>query len=151
MGSVPHPSPCRCLTLTLAWLCLQRNEAAVYPRPSHFGDGFHSVLLTFIALACVAGASIAAAAAFCLRQHAKQREKERLAALGPEGAADTTFEYQVGMRNAASAPLRVQRGGPWLRTGALPAVPRSCAASTWPPSRSLAVPRPLQHRQRRRE
>lgn len=83
----------------------------MYPRPSHFGDGFHSVLLTFIALACVAGASIAAAAAFCLRQHAKQQEKERLAALGPEGAADTTFEYQVGMRNAASAPLRVQRGG----------------------------------------
>ncbi|XP_042746523.1 receptor-type tyrosine-protein phosphatase-like N isoform X2 [Lagopus leucura] len=72
----------------------ERNEAAVYPHPSHFGDGFHSVLLTFIALACVAGVSIAAAAAFCLRQHARQREKERLAALGPEGAADTTLEYQ---------------------------------------------------------
>lgn len=82
----------------------ERNEAAVYPRPSHFGDGFHSVLLTFIALACVAGASIAAAAAFCLRQHAKQREKERLAALGPEGAADTTFEYQ-----APAAPAETSR------------------------------------------
>ncbi|NWZ23814.1 PTPRN protein, partial [Asarcornis scutulata] len=72
----------------------ERNEAAAYPHPSRFGDGFHSVLLTFIALACVAGVSIAAAAAFCLRQHAKQREKERLAALGPEGAADSTLEYQ---------------------------------------------------------
>lgn len=54
------------------------------------------MLLTFIALACVAVIAITVSAAFCLRRHAKQREKERLAALGPEGAADTTFEYQVG-------------------------------------------------------
>lgn len=95
------PPPCRCPPLILARLCPQRNEAAAYPHPSRFGDGFHSVLLTFIALACVAGVSIAAAAAFCLRQHAKQREKERLAALGPEGAADSTLEYQVGVLGAA--------------------------------------------------
>lgn len=102
--------------LTPARLCPQRNEAAAYPHPSRFGDGFHSVLLTFIALACVAGVSIAAAAAFCLRQHARQREKERLAALGPEGAADSTLEYQVGElgasgggRTAAGAP----RVGVW--------------------------------------
>ncbi|NXJ88136.1 PTPRN protein, partial [Corythaixoides concolor] len=81
----------------------ERNEAAAYSRPSHFRDGFHSVLLTFIALACVAGIAIAAAAAFCLRRHAKQREKERLAALGPEGAADTTFEYQELCRQHMAA------------------------------------------------
>ncbi|XP_019326467.1 PREDICTED: receptor-type tyrosine-protein phosphatase-like N [Aptenodytes forsteri] len=81
----------------------ERNEAAAYSRPSRFGDGFHSVLLTFIALACVAGIAIAVAAAFCLRRHAKQREKERLAALGPEGAADTTFEYQELCRQHMAA------------------------------------------------
>ncbi|NXF31911.1 PTPRN protein, partial [Nyctibius bracteatus] len=81
----------------------ERNEAAAYSRPSRFGDGFHSVLLTFIALACVAGVAIAAAAAFCLRHHAKQREKERLAALGPEGAADTTLEYQELCRQHMAA------------------------------------------------
>ncbi|NXS97808.1 PTPRN protein, partial [Jacana jacana] len=81
----------------------ERNEAAAYSRPSRFTDGFHSVLLTFIALACVAGIAIAAAAAFCLRRHAKQREKERLAALGPEGAADTTFEYQELCRQHMAA------------------------------------------------
>ncbi|NXW66598.1 PTPRN protein, partial [Eurystomus gularis] len=81
----------------------ERNEAAAYLRPSRFGDGFHSVLLTFITLACVAGIAIAAAAAFCLRRHAKQREKERLAALGPEGAADTTFEYQELCRQHMAA------------------------------------------------
>ncbi|NXD78753.1 PTPRN protein, partial [Halcyon senegalensis] len=81
----------------------ERNEAAAYSRPSRFRDGFHSVLLTFITLACVAGIAIAAAAAFCLRRHAKQREKERLAALGPEGAADTTFEYQELCRQHMAA------------------------------------------------
>ncbi|XP_053803435.1 receptor-type tyrosine-protein phosphatase-like N isoform X2 [Vidua chalybeata] len=81
----------------------ERNEAAAYSHPSRFGDGFHSVLLTFIALACVAVIAIAVSAAFCLRRHAKQREKERLAALGPEGAADTTFEYQELCRQHMAA------------------------------------------------
>ncbi|XP_066467688.1 receptor-type tyrosine-protein phosphatase-like N isoform X2 [Tiliqua scincoides] len=72
----------------------QRTEATTYPHPTHFGDTFRSVLLTFVLLACVAGIVIAAAVVFILRQHAKQREKERLAGLGPEGAADSTFEYQ---------------------------------------------------------
>uniref|UniRef100_A0A8C0VZ23 Protein tyrosine phosphatase receptor type N n=1 Tax=Cyanistes caeruleus TaxID=156563 RepID=A0A8C0VZ23_CYACU len=81
----------------------ERNEAAAYSRPSRFGDGFHSVLLTFIALACLAVVAIAVSAAFCLRRHAKQREKERLAALGPEGAADTTFEYQELCRQHMAA------------------------------------------------
>ncbi|XP_042335029.1 receptor-type tyrosine-protein phosphatase-like N isoform X2 [Sceloporus undulatus] len=81
----------------------QRNEAATYPHPTHFGDTFRSVLLTFVLLACVAGVVIAAAVIFCLRQHAKQREKERLAGLGPEGAADSTFEYQELCRQHMAA------------------------------------------------
>uniref|UniRef100_A0A8C5X812 Protein tyrosine phosphatase receptor type N n=1 Tax=Malurus cyaneus samueli TaxID=2593467 RepID=A0A8C5X812_9PASS len=81
----------------------ERNEAAAYSRPSRFGGGFHSVLLTFITLACLAVIAIAVSAAFCLRRHAKQREKERLAALGPEGAADTTFEYQELCRQHMAA------------------------------------------------
>ncbi|NWR26733.1 PTPRN protein, partial [Tachuris rubrigastra] len=81
----------------------ERNEAAAYSHTSRFRDGFHSVLLTFIVLACVAGIAIAVSAAFCLRRHAKQREKERLAALGPEGAADTTFEYQELCRQHMAA------------------------------------------------
>ncbi|XP_061465380.1 receptor-type tyrosine-protein phosphatase-like N isoform X2 [Rhineura floridana] len=81
----------------------QRNEAATYPHPTHFGDTFRSVLLTFVLLACVAGIVIAAAVVFCLRQHAKQREKERLAGLGPEGAADSSFEYQELCRQHMAA------------------------------------------------
>lgn len=55
-----------------------------------------SVLLTLVAVAGVAGLLVALAVALCVRQHVRQRDKERLAALGPEGAhGDTTFEYQV--------------------------------------------------------
>nr|XP_031533837.1 receptor-type tyrosine-protein phosphatase-like N isoform X2 [Vicugna pacos] len=74
----------------------QREEAAaVLPRPAHSTSPMRSVLLTLVALAGVAGLLVALAVALCMRQHARQRDKERLAALGPEGAhGDTTFEYQ---------------------------------------------------------
>ncbi|XP_073401566.1 receptor-type tyrosine-protein phosphatase-like N isoform X1 [Dendrobates tinctorius] len=74
----------------------QRSNSTTktFPHASHFGDTFRFVLLIFIALACIAGIVIASAVIFCLRQHAKQREKERLAGLGPEGTGDSTFEYQ---------------------------------------------------------
>ncbi|XP_023385488.1 receptor-type tyrosine-protein phosphatase-like N [Pteropus vampyrus] len=74
----------------------QREEAAaVLPRPARSTPPMRSVLLTLVALAGVAGLLVALAVALCVRQHARQRDKERLAALGPEGAhGDTTFEYQ---------------------------------------------------------
>ncbi|XP_058156052.1 receptor-type tyrosine-protein phosphatase-like N isoform X1 [Dasypus novemcinctus] len=74
----------------------QREEAAaVLPRPARGASPLRSVLLTLVALAGVAGLLVALAVALCVRQHARQRDKERLAALGPEGAqGDTTFEYQ---------------------------------------------------------
>ncbi|XP_048200119.1 receptor-type tyrosine-protein phosphatase-like N isoform X3 [Perognathus longimembris pacificus] len=74
----------------------QREEAAsILPRPARSTSPMRSVLLTLVALAGVAGLLVALAVALCMRQHARQRDKERLAALGPEGAhGDTTFEYQ---------------------------------------------------------
>ncbi|XP_037377800.1 receptor-type tyrosine-protein phosphatase-like N [Talpa occidentalis] len=74
----------------------QREEAAaVLPRKAHSTSPLRSVLLTLVALAGVAGLLVALAVALCMRQHARQRDKEHLAALGPEGAqGDTTFEYQ---------------------------------------------------------
>ncbi|XP_007419889.1 receptor-type tyrosine-protein phosphatase-like N, partial [Python bivittatus] len=90
----------------------QRNEAATYPHPAHFGSTFRSVLLTFVLLACVAGIVIAAVVVFCLRQHAKQREKERLAGLGPEGATDSTYEYQELCRQHMAAKSLFGRAEP---------------------------------------
>ncbi|XP_028748903.1 receptor-type tyrosine-protein phosphatase-like N isoform X2 [Peromyscus leucopus] len=74
----------------------QREEAAaVLPRQAHGISPMRSVLLTLVALAGVAGLLVALAVALCARHHSRRREKERLAALGPEGAhGDTTFEYQ---------------------------------------------------------
>ena len=91
--SLPAP-PLPTLILTLF---PQREEAAaILPRPAHSTSPMRSVLLTLVALAGVAGLLVALAVALCVRQHARQRDKERLAALGPEGAhGDTTFEYQV--------------------------------------------------------
>lgn len=75
----------------------QREEAAaVLPRQARSTSPMRSVLLTLVALVGVAGLLVALAVALCVRQHARKRDKERLAALGPEGAhGDTTFEYQV--------------------------------------------------------
>ncbi|XP_036109448.1 receptor-type tyrosine-protein phosphatase-like N isoform X1 [Molossus molossus] len=74
----------------------QREEAAaVLPRQARSASPMRSVLLTLVSLAGVAGLLVALAVALCVRQHARKRDKERLAALGPEGAhGDTTFEYQ---------------------------------------------------------
>ncbi|XP_030697271.2 receptor-type tyrosine-protein phosphatase-like N isoform X4 [Globicephala melas] len=74
----------------------QREEAAaVLPRPAHGTSPMRSMLLTLVALVGVAGLLVALAVALCARQRVRQRDKERLAALGPEGAhGDTTFEYQ---------------------------------------------------------
>nr|KAF6497314.1 protein tyrosine phosphatase receptor type N [Rousettus aegyptiacus] len=82
----------------------QREEAAaVLPRPARSTSPMRSVLLTLVALAGVAGLLVALAVALCVRQHARQRDKERLAALGPEGAhGDTTFEYQFSDAAQAS-------------------------------------------------
>lgn len=75
----------------------QREEAtAVLPRQARSASPMRSVLLTLVALVGVAGLLVALAVALCVRQHARKRDKERLAALGPEGAhGDSTFEYQV--------------------------------------------------------
>lgn len=110
------------------------------------------MLLTFITLACMAVIAIAVSAAFCLRRHAKQREKERLAALGPEGAADTTFEYQVGpcgMWDPAGCVTAMRQhrlgcvelpygsavakghGSCWASPGAVPPA-HGCQVSLWP-------------------
>uniref|UniRef100_A0A8C8SGW0 Protein tyrosine phosphatase receptor type N n=1 Tax=Pelusios castaneus TaxID=367368 RepID=A0A8C8SGW0_9SAUR len=105
----------------------QRNDAASYPRPSHFRDTFHSVLLTFLALACVAGVVIAGAIVLCLRQHAKQREKDRLAALGPEGAGDGTFEYQAYMEDHLRNRDRLAQE--WKALCAYQAEPNVCSAA----------------------
>ncbi|KAM9304961.1 receptor-type tyrosine-protein phosphatase-like N isoform 1-T1 [Gastrophryne carolinensis] len=72
----------------------QRSNATTYPHVARFGDTFRFVVLIFIALACIAGIVIASTVIFCIRQHAKQREKERLAGLGPEAGGDSTYEYQ---------------------------------------------------------
>jgi heme/copper-type cytochrome/quinol oxidase subunit 2 len=98
MGQGPEAarSPMATALLILVLFPQREEAAAVLPRPVHSISPMRSVLLTLVALAGVAGLLVALAVALCMRQHARQRDKERLTALGPEGAhGDTTFEYQV--------------------------------------------------------
>ncbi|XP_008528204.1 receptor-type tyrosine-protein phosphatase-like N isoform X2 [Equus przewalskii] len=93
----------------------QREEAAAAPpRAAHSTSPMRSVLLTLVALAGVAGLLVALAVALCVRQQARQRDKERLAALGPEGAhGDTTFEYQdLCRQHMATKSLFTRAEGP---------------------------------------
>eukprot|EP00061_Rhincodon_typus_P007481 g29220.t1 len=71
-------------------------------------DTFRFLLLTFIAVACIAGILIAGAIIICLRQNAKQRQKEKLAGLGPEGGTDTSLEYQELCRQHMAAYSRTE-------------------------------------------
>ncbi|XP_016280558.1 receptor-type tyrosine-protein phosphatase-like N isoform X2 [Monodelphis domestica] len=105
----------------------QREEAAaVLPRPARGAPPLRSVLLTLVALAGVAGLLVAAALAICLRQHGRLREKERLAALGPEGAhADTTLEYQAYMEDHLRNRDRLAKE--WQALCAYQAEPNACS------------------------
>ncbi|KAK2108430.1 hypothetical protein P7K49_013595 [Saguinus oedipus] len=110
LRNLPMPLP----PLILALFPQREEAAAVLPRTAHSTSPMHSVLLTLVALAGVAGLLVALAVALCVRQHARQRDKERLAALGPEGAhGDTTFEYQdLCRQHMATKSLFTRAEGP---------------------------------------
>lgn len=121
MSQAP-PTPTPTIPLILALFPQREEAAAVLPRQAHGISPMRSVLLTLVALAGVAGLLVALAVALCVRHHSRQRDKERLAALGPEGAhGDTTFEYQVcsyrrregstrGLRDSVFGGVRVGAG-----------------------------------------
>ncbi|XP_043931799.1 receptor-type tyrosine-protein phosphatase-like N isoform X2 [Protopterus annectens] len=72
----------------------ERSDVDTLQHVPRFGDPFRIVLLSFIAVACIAGILIAATVVFCLQYHAKQRDKKKMAGLGPEAGVDATLEYQ---------------------------------------------------------
>ncbi|XP_072436071.1 receptor-type tyrosine-protein phosphatase-like N isoform X1 [Chiloscyllium punctatum] len=87
----------------------ERNAFHSLPKPARHSDTFRFLLLTFIAVACIAGILIAGAVIICLRQNAKQRQKEKLAGLGPEGGTDTSLEYQELCRQHMAAKSSYSR------------------------------------------
>lgn len=132
--SAPQPLP---PAVMLALFPQREEAAAVLPRPAHSTSPMRSVLLTLVALAGVAGLLVALAVALCVRQHARQRDKERLAALGPEGAhGDTTFEYQVCSPKSLLMRCNGRGVGVWVSHG----VRVGCWTGSEHPS--LGIPRP---------
>ncbi|XP_059503536.1 receptor-type tyrosine-protein phosphatase-like N isoform X2 [Stegostoma tigrinum] len=87
----------------------ERNAFHSLPEPARHSNTFRFLLLSFIAVACIAGILIAGAIIICLRQNAKQRQKEKLAGLGPEGGTDTSLEYQELCRQHMAAKSSYSR------------------------------------------
>uniref|UniRef100_A0A6I8P370 Protein tyrosine phosphatase receptor type N n=1 Tax=Ornithorhynchus anatinus TaxID=9258 RepID=A0A6I8P370_ORNAN len=82
-------------------------------RPPGPAPGPRWVALTLVGVAGAAGLVVAVAVALAQRRHGHGRRKDRLAGLGPEGAAasaDTTFEYQELCRQHMAAKSLFSRG-----------------------------------------
>ncbi|XP_072902324.1 protein tyrosine phosphatase receptor type Na isoform X5 [Hemitrygon akajei] len=103
----------------------ERNAFHLLPKPARHSDTFRFLLLTFIAVACIAGILIAGAVIFCLRQNAKRRQKGKLAGMGNEGAADTSLEYQSYMEDHLKIKDRLHKE--WEALCAYQAEPNSCS------------------------
>ncbi|XP_069792065.1 protein tyrosine phosphatase receptor type Na isoform X2 [Narcine bancroftii] len=86
----------------------ERNAFYLLPKPARQSNTFRFLLLTFIAVACIAGVLIAGAVIFCLRQNAKRRQK-KLSGMGTEGAGDTSLEYQELCRQHMAAKMSYSR------------------------------------------
>ena len=84
---LPHPLPL-CLPL------LQRSEGRGLPRATRIGESSRGVVLGLVAMACVGGILVVALGVACFRYHGRQLEERKLG-LGPEGGAETHFDYQV--------------------------------------------------------
>ncbi|XP_062907448.1 protein tyrosine phosphatase receptor type Na isoform X2 [Mobula hypostoma] len=103
----------------------ERNAFHLLPKPARHSDTFRFLLLTFIAVACIAGILIAGAVIFCLRQNAKRRQKGKLAGMGREGATDTSLEYQSYMEDHLKIKDRLHKE--WEALCAYQAEPNSCS------------------------
>ncbi|XP_072117099.1 protein tyrosine phosphatase receptor type Na isoform X2 [Mobula birostris] len=105
----------------------ERNAFHLLPKPARHSDTFRFLLLTFIAVACIAGILIAGAVIFCLRQNAKRHQKGKLAGMGREGATDTSLEYQSYMEDHLKIKDRLHKE--WEALCAYQAEPNSCSVA----------------------
>lgn len=72
----------------------QRTDARGLPQVTRVLQGSSGTVITLISMAVVGGLLVLAMAAACLRHHTNQLANGKLG-LGPEGGAETHFDYQV--------------------------------------------------------
>lgn len=72
----------------------QRTDARGLPQVTRVSQGSSGTVITLVSMAVVGGVLVLAMAIACLRHYAQQVANGKLG-LGPEGGAETHFDYQV--------------------------------------------------------
>ncbi|XP_030642523.1 protein tyrosine phosphatase receptor type Na [Chanos chanos] len=94
----------------------ERSERRGLPQATRIGEGSRGVVLTMVAMVCVGAVLLVALAIACLRHHARQLTAGKLG-LGPEGGAETHFDYQELCRQHMAAKSSFSRPEPGGRRG----------------------------------
>ncbi|CAL8265885.1 unnamed protein product [Lota lota] len=101
----------------------ERTDIRGLPRITRVSQGSSWTLITLVSMAVVGGLLVLAMTAVCLRHHTNQLANGKLA-LGPEGGAETHFDYQELCRQHMASKLPVSRqdkDGGGVAGGASPA------------------------------
>lgn len=71
----------------------ERTDARALPRVTRVSQGSSGTVVTLVSMAVVGGVLVLAMAVACLKHHTQQVANSKLG-LGPEGGAETHFDYQ---------------------------------------------------------
>lgn len=75
----------------------QRTDVRGLPQVTRVSQGSSGTVITLVSMAIVGGVLVLAMAVACFRHYAQQVANGKLG-LGPEGGAETHFDYQVRKR-----------------------------------------------------
>ncbi|XP_041931423.1 protein tyrosine phosphatase receptor type Na isoform X2 [Alosa sapidissima] len=79
----------------------ERSEGRGLAQATRMGESSRGMVLGLVAMACVGGVLVVALGVACFRYHGRQLEERKLG-LGPEGGAETHFDYQLCRQHMAA-------------------------------------------------
>uniref|UniRef100_A0A668ADX3 Protein tyrosine phosphatase receptor type Na n=1 Tax=Myripristis murdjan TaxID=586833 RepID=A0A668ADX3_9TELE len=88
----------------------ERTDARGLPQVTRVSQGSTGTVITLVSMAVVGGVLVLAMAIACLRHHAHQLANGKLG-LGPEGGAETHFDYQELCRQHMASKSSLSRAG----------------------------------------
>ncbi|KAM3861928.1 protein tyrosine phosphatase receptor type Na [Diretmus argenteus] len=86
----------------------ERTDARGLPQVTRVSQGSSGTVITLVSMAVVGGVLVLAMAVACLRHHAQQLTNGKLG-LGPEGGAETHFDYQELCRQHMASKSSLSR------------------------------------------
>uniref|UniRef100_A0A8C3AZV0 Protein tyrosine phosphatase receptor type Na n=1 Tax=Cyclopterus lumpus TaxID=8103 RepID=A0A8C3AZV0_CYCLU len=88
----------------------ERTDARGLPQVTRVSRGSSGTVITLVSMAVVGGVLVLAMTVACLRHHAQQVATGKLG-LGPEGGAETHFDYQVRQHGMVGSAIGTGAGG----------------------------------------